>query len=102
MQEVSEQRASAFAHYVLSMKDVIKELSAAVRTGGPAIFVVGHSAWKENQIPTSDLFVEIAGDAFHLTEKLWYPVKNRYMSYDRRNGIGINQEHVLVFTRTRE
>ena len=100
MKEVSGQRASAFAHYVLSMKDVVSQLATVLRTGGPAIFVLGHSEWNGSKLPTSELFMEIAGDLFLLSERFWYPVKNRYMSYGRHNGADINQEHVLVFSRT--
>ena len=97
---VSAGRADAFIHYLLSMKNVFNQLAAAVRTGGPAIFVLGHSEWNGSKLPTSDLFLEMAGDSFRLENKFWYPVKNRYMSYDRRNGAGINEEYVLVFRRT--
>ena len=97
---VSAIRADSFAHYLLSMKDSFNQLAPAIRAGGTAIFVLGHSEWNGSKLPTCDLFLEMAGDAFHLVEKLWYPVKNRYMSYRRRNGADINQDHVLVFRRT--
>ena len=100
MQEVSRDRANAFAHYVLSMKDVMSQLATVVRSDGPVVLVLGHSEWNGSKIPTSDLFVEMAGNSFRLTDRLWYPVKNRYMSYGRRNGADINQEHVLVFSKT--
>ena len=100
MQAVSVHRANAFAHYVLSMKDVFRQIGALLRPGRPAVFVLGHSEWKGTTIPTSDLFVEMAGDGFRLTDRLWYPVKNRYMSYGRHNGDGINHEYVLVLTKT--
>ena len=99
MHEVSGYRANAFAHYVLSMKDVITQLAKIIHTDRPAIFVLGHSEWNGSKIPTSELFVEIAANLFRLTDRFWYPVKNRYMSYGRHNGAGINQEHVLVFTK---
>ena len=97
---VSIERANAFAHYVLSMKKSLGQLAAAVRGGGSAVFVLGHSEWNGSKLPTSDLFLEMTGDAFRLVDKLWYPVKNRYMSYSRRNGANINEEYVLVFRRT--
>lgn len=96
---VSSERADAFSHYLVSMKDVFDQLAKVIRIGGVAIFVVGHSEWNGSKLPTSDLFPEIAGEAFHLVDKLWYPVKNRYMSYGRRNGANINEEYVLVFRR---
>lgn len=52
-----------------------------------------------SQIPTSDLFDEISGDAFRLEQVLQYPVKNRYMSYSRHNNADINTEYVLVLRR---
>ena len=98
---VSDNRADAFVHYMISIKDVFHQISAVVRAGGPVIFVLGHSEWNGSKLPTSDLFVEMAGDSFRLAKKFWYPVKNRYMSYDRRNGADINEEYILVFYRSR-
>lgn len=97
---VSKGRADAFAHYVLSMKKSLSQIATVVRTGGTAIFVLGHSEWNGSKLPTSDLFLEMAGDSFRLIDKLWYPVKNRHMSYSRRNGANINEEYVLVFRRS--
>ena len=99
IQSVSEKRADNFLHYVVSIKDVFRQLSCVVRGGGPIVFVVGHSEWNGSEIPTSDLFIELAGNSFCLEDKFWYPVKNRYMSYGRRNGADINEEYVLVFRR---
>lgn len=96
---VSTKRADAFVHYMLSMKDVFHQLSLVLCTDAPAIFVLGHSQWRGSKLPTSDLFLEVAADSFHLVDKLWYPIKNRYMSYGRRNGADINEEYVLVFRR---
>ena len=100
MRAVSVSRADAFVHYILSMKQVFSELSKVVPVGGPTIFVVGHSKWNGSRLPTSDLFVEMAGESFHLQDKLWYPTKNRYMSYGRHNGADISEEYVLVFRRS--
>ena len=97
---VSMERADAFLHYVLSMKVVINQLAVVVRSGGPVVLVLGHSNWNGSKLPTSDLFLEMAGESLQLEDKFWYPVKNRYMSYGRRNGANIDEEHVLVFRRT--
>ena len=97
---VSNRRADAFVHYLVSMKDTFEQLAAVVRTGGAVVFVLGHSEWNGSRLPTSDLFVEMAGDSFDLLNRLWYPVKNRYMTYGRRNGADINREHILVFSRS--
>lgn len=95
----SSKRADAFGHYIISMKDVFDQLATILRADSLAVFVLGHSEWSGNRLPTSELFVELASDSFRLVDRLWYPIKNRYMSYGRRNGADINAEHVLVFRR---
>ena len=100
IQAESSQRADAFAHYVLSMKDAFKQVEGSIRAGGPLVVVIGDSRSREIEVPTSDLFVELAGPSFCFTERFWYPVKNRYMSYERNNGSGITKESVLVFRRS--
>ena len=97
--EVSNRRADAFAHYMVSMKDVFAQMHATISERGPVILVLGHSGWNGNRIPTSLLFEEISEPWFELTDKLWYPTKNHYMSYQRHNGAHINEEYVLVFRR---
>lgn len=101
MREISIDRADAFVHYAISIKDVLRQLAGVVRLGGPVVLVVGHSEWNGSKLPTSDLFIEMAGDSFQIEDKLWYPIKNRYMSYGRHNGANIDQEYVLVFRKTR-
>lgn len=101
IRKASAERADAFRHYMVAMTHFFHSLRDHVPADAPIILVVGHSAWSKTQIPTTALFREIAGSAFRLKEVLWYPVKNRYMSYARRNGANINTEYVLVFRRTR-
>ena len=96
----SPERANAFRHYVVSMRKVFDELGKILPHSKPAIFVVGHSSWNGLEIPTSDLFIELANPWFELTDYLWYPIKNRYMSYSRHNKANIDKEYVLVFHRT--
>ena len=50
-------------------------------------------------LDTSVLLDELGGDDFELDEQLWYPVKNRHMSYGRHNGANIDREYVLLFRR---
>ena len=99
IRQVSTKRADAFVHYMVSMKDALTQMNAAVRETGHVILVLGHSAWNGSRIPTSTLFEEIGESWFDLEDKLWYPTKNRYMSYRRHNGANINEEYVLVFRR---
>ena len=100
IREACIRRADAFGHYMVSMKDVYNQLAEVLQADGLAIFVLGHSKWNGMTLPTSDLFEELADGKFQIVDRLWYPIKNRYMSYGRRNGADIGAEHVLVFRRT--
>ena len=100
IRQVSVQRADAFVHYMVSMNDVFGQLAKVVRVGGLVVFVIGNSKWNGSELPTSELFMEITAGSFDLIDKLWYPVKNRYMSYERRNGANIAEEFVLVLRRS--
>lgn len=98
--DVSRNRAYAFRHYIAAMTRFFDGLTKHLPAGAPAVLVVGHSAWKDAQIPTADLFDEISGSGFHFDEALSYPVKNRYMSYSRHNQADISREFVLTLRRT--
>jgi hypothetical protein len=98
IRQADPQRANDFRHYVQAMTRTFSELARAVRPGVPAIIVVGHSSWNDSKIPTRDLFSELAAD-FKLEDTLYYPVKNRYMSYSRRNSASIDSEYVLILRR---
>lgn len=93
----SPTRANAFRQYLSSMLRAIDQLSHILAKGKFAIFVVGHSSWNGHELPTTDLFTELASARFRLVEQFWYPVINRYMSYTRHNGADINKEYILVF-----
>lgn len=99
IRSVSEQRANDFRVYIAAMSKAFQEMYRVTVNGARAIMVVGKSTWNGQRIPTDLLFAEIASGQFALEETLWYPVKNRYMSYTRRNGADISHEYVLVFKR---
>ncbi len=94
-----KKRADTFKHYVVAMRRVLEQLSKVLEGESQAIFIVGHSQWNGNMIPTADLFTELSSDWFDTVEHFWYPIKNRYMSYSRHNGANIDKEYVLVFRR---
>jgi adenine-specific DNA methylase len=99
MEKVSPPRAQDFSAYMISMNRVFDRWAELLPRGGQAVCVVGRSTWQGADIPTEALFVELAHGRFTLSEHLTYPVRNRYMSYTRRNGASIDEEHVLVLTR---
>jgi hypothetical protein len=92
--------ADAFTHYAVAMQKCFASLSTKLRPNSKAIFVIGKSSWNGRTLPTTKLFEEVAMPYFRLREQFWYPIKNRYMTYSRRNGASIDTEHVLVFRRT--
>ena len=99
LRRTSELRANAFRHYTISMQRTFRELAQLLPSTNLAVFVVGKSSWNGEEIPTTTLFEEFGRESFRLSESLWYPVRNRYMSYARRNGANIDREHVLVMQR---
>jgi hypothetical protein len=82
------------------MQKSLMAIAKRQRRGGVAVFVLGKSSWNGNQIPTTKLFEELGHDKYRAVETLWYPLKNRYMSYARHNNASIDREYVLVFQRT--
>ena len=97
LREHSVQKANSFKHYCVSMRKFFEQLERIVRPNGKAVIVVGNSKVAGSEMPVADLLVEIADPGYKLAARYWYPLKNRYMSYGRRNGADINTEHVLVF-----
>lgn len=92
--------ANAFKHYAIAMQKCFAGIVQTLRPNGKVIFVLGKSSWNGRRLPTIKLFEELATPYFQLTQHHWYPLKNRYMTYSRRNGASIDRDHVLVFERT--
>jgi len=100
IRQVSAHRANAFLHYIVSMSYFFEGLALHLNPEAPVVLVVGHSQWNGLEIPTTSLFQELAGSKFAIAEVLTYPVRNRYMSYARRNGASISKEYVLVLRKS--
>lgn len=98
--QLDDQRARDFKHYVSSMTKCLNGLAALLPRRHRAIFVVGKNSWNGQEIPTVELFNEMAASEFRLIDQYWYPVKNRYMTYSRHNNANIDKEYVLVYERT--
>ena len=101
IEAISPERANAFTHYMLSMKDVLLRMSEILPASAPTIVVIGNSTLNGATLPITDLLAEAASRHFELEETLSYPIKNRYMSYNRRNGANIDEECVMVFRNRR-
>ena len=96
LKRASIQRANAFRHYVVAMKLAFGQFAQLLKPEKKAVIVAGHSCWNSSEIPTVDLFAELAAERFAIVDYAWYPIRNRYMSYSRRNGANISREHILV------
>ena len=100
LHERSEDRGMAFRHYVNAMTKCVEGMAKVLKEGGKAVFVVGKNTTSCGlTIPSTEILDEIAGKRFELGERYWYPVKNRYMTYARRNGANIDKEYVLIYER---
>lgn len=96
---VSGRRADEFRHYCVAMARALKAMADVLPDGAPAVLIVGHSRWNGQELKTSDLIAELASPRMELDQLLWYPVRNRHMSYGRHNGANIDREYVLVLRR---
>jgi hypothetical protein len=99
IQSYSPNRAADFKHYVIAMEKSLTCIASWLPSGSNCVLVVGKSTWNGVKIPTTSLLGEISWPLFKVTEELWYPIPNRYMSYSRHNGASIDREHVLVLRR---
>ena len=101
MRNSSIGRANAFRHYAVSMQLAFNQFARLLKDDNPVVMVVGNSKWNGSEIPTAELFAELAAPDLRLTDRFWYPIKNRYMSYRRRNGASIDREYVLVMRKAK-
>lgn len=99
IRSTSAQRADDFIHYYCGMSEFFTGAAHLLPPGRPLVLVVGNNKIHGTEIDPSSLFSEISEDHFRLSEQLWYPLKNRYMSYRRHNGASIDKEYVLGFRR---
>ncbi|MCV7653714.1 hypothetical protein M3C30_006175 [Micrococcus luteus] len=88
-------RARDLRAYVGAMEKFLKSAATVLKPGAECILVVGDSTWKGRSVPTSRILAELADPYFSLTKVYSYPIKNRTMSYQRRNGESISVEYVL-------
>lgn len=99
MAETSTQRATDFQAYCAAMTEWFKQADKLLAPSGNLILVVGDSNWSGGKLPSDTLMEEAANGVFAVKDVFRYAVKNRYMSYSRRNGADISHEYVLHMTR---
>lgn len=91
-------RARAFARYCNQMRAVFENFVPTMTRTGRCVVVVGNNTVAGLEIPADEVFKDIAAP-LTLVDHTRYILRNRYMSYQRRNGADIGFEHVLVFGR---
>ena len=97
IEDRDEQRARAFRHYFSSMKKIFSAASYRVKKGGRIVVVIGNGRVGGEVIPTGRLLAEEFSGFATLKQIITYPLRNRYMTYRRRNQANIEQEQILLF-----
>jgi methylase of polypeptide subunit release factors len=97
IEDRDEQRARAFRHYFSSMKGLFSAASYRVKKGGSIVVVIGDGRVVGDVVPTGRLLAEEFSAFAELTQVITYPLRNRYMTYKRRNQASIEKDRILVF-----
>jgi hypothetical protein len=97
--EIRRDQQNALIHYFGNMRQSMLNLLSGFRTDsrGRIIIVIGASKFAGVPVNTPKLMARLVEDQLRVVDHLAYDLKNRYMSYKRRNGADIAVEHVLVF-----
>ena len=90
------QAVRAFDQFCGAMRHALHNAARGLPRGGLAVFVVGRSVWAGVPIAADQLIAELGAERFSPDHLFTYPVKNRHMSYARRNGANIDREIVLA------
>lgn len=97
--DLKPERTRAFRHYCDGMARAMSRMSDLVRPGGKVVVVAGDVTFASRPVSMLELMTDLADDGFELHDHLWYPIKNRYMSYSRKNEANIAADRIIVFRR---
>lgn len=89
------QRVNSGRHYFKSMATILRASASRLKEGGKLVLVVGDGLVGRTAIPTGKLLVEEVSTTFKWIQTTQYPLKNRYMTYSRRNGADIGYESII-------
>lgn len=95
--DLKPERERAFRHYCDGMSRSMSRMSDLVRPGGKVVIVAGDVTFGRQPVSMLQLMTDLADDDLELVDHLWYPIKNRYMSYARKNEANIAADRVIVF-----
>jgi SAM-dependent methyltransferase len=93
---VSAAQQRAVIHYCASMGRSLEHIANVLKPSGRAVLVVGNSKWNGRRVRATKLLSELAQARFDVCDILTYTTRNRYMSYQRRNGADVNREYALI------
>lgn len=93
---IKPERERAFRHYCDGMARALAGMTKLVTDGGPVVVVAGDVRFCGVPVSMLELMADLAGDGMVVSDHLWYPITNRYMSYTRQNEANIAADHVIV------
>lgn len=93
---IKPERERAFRHYCDGMARALTGMTKLVANGGPLVVVAGDVRFCGVPVSMLELMADLAGDGMVVSDHLWYPITNRYMSYTRQNEANIAADHVIV------
>jgi hypothetical protein len=94
---IKPERERAFRHYCDGMVRALDRMALVVSKGGPIVIVAGDVRFCGVHVSMLELMKDLAGERLTIADHLWYPIRNRYMSYARNHQANIAADHVLVF-----
>ena len=97
--DLKPERTRAFRHYCDGMSRAMSRMYDLVRLGGKVVVVAGDVTFAGRPVSMLELMTDLADDGLELHDHLWYPIKNRYMSYSRKNEANIAADRIIVFRR---
>jgi hypothetical protein len=88
--------ARRVATYFRELTATLSGAAELLPKGAPLIVLIGDARVAGVRVPTAATLVGALSSAYRLVGSYEYELKNRYMSYYRRNGPGISRETVLL------
>ena len=97
--DAKPERERAFRHYCDGMARAFARMADLVKPGGKVVVVAGDVTFCGRKVSMVPLMTDLVDPRLQMADHLWYAIKNRYMSYARKNEADIAADHVIVFER---
>lgn len=96
---IDYKRARAFAKYCRQMSSVLSHAAQRMDHQSSLVVVIGDNTTAGVRISSDRMMRALAEPELRLVEQHSYSLRNRYMTYSRRNDADIDSERILVFRR---